>query len=269
MDCRETSQWISDAVDNRLRGALKHAFFEHLETCKNCRGEYEMEHLTKDFIRRRLTSVTAPAAVRSHILEMLAGETAARSSRLTFQSLFASRTVRYSVAVAFAILLILVGVNVLDEGPGPYGDVLANTMRNYDAMREGQLKPQMVAFDAEEVQKYFDAEASFHVMVPVIQECAFISGLISTLDGLQEAHILYKMDEDTYLYCYQVDVDKVMEDRMLNVPDEAMPVLKENKCFVKKMDDRTLILWISEDNLCAAVSGMDQSEMMELLAMNH
>lgn len=259
---------MSDAVDRRLEQSLEHPFLEHLGKCKNCRDEYEMERITKEVVRRRVPSVKAPVALSNHIVAELSSVSSERSSLSGLQAFFTSRGLRYSLAAGFALLLILVGVNVLDHRPDSYGDVLANTHKNYDAMRGGHLKPQMVAYEPDKVQKYFDDQASFNVMVPVISECAYIAGLISRLDGLQEAHILYKMDEETYLYCYQVDADKAIKDQMLSVPDEAMPMLTENKWYVKKMEDRTVMLWVSGNTLCAAVSSMDESEMMKFLTSN-
>ncbi|MEE9225593.1 MAG: zf-HC2 domain-containing protein [Bacteroidota bacterium] len=268
MDCREAKQWMSDAVDKRLERALEHAFINHLEECKDCWDEYDMERITKEVIRRRVPQVKAPVALTNRVVAMLASAPSSQSFRSGLQAVFASRALRYSLAAGFAVLLLLVGVSVFDHGPSSYGDVLANTQKNYDAMREGHLKPQMVAYEADRVQQYFDEQASFHVMVPAIEDCAYISGLISKLGDLQEAHILYKIDEETYLYCYQVDADKAIKGQMLNVPDEAIRMLNENKWYVKTLEDRTLMLWVSGNNLCAAVSSMHESEMMKILAAN-
>jgi len=268
VDCNEVKLRISEAVDKRLERAVERGFLAHLEHCKNCQGEYDMECVTKELVNRLLPHVKAPEALANRVVATLGSVPSSRLFRFGFRNVFTSTVVRYSLAAGFAILIVLVGVNVLDDGPSFYGDVLANTQRNYDAMRQGHLEPQMVAYEPDRVQQYFDEQASFHVSVPLIEECAYISGLISKYDGLQEAHIMYKMDEETFLYCYQVDADKAIKDQMLIIPEEAMLMLRENKWYVKKLEDRTLLLWISGNNLCAAVSSMDESKMVKFLAVH-
>ena len=268
MDCREAMQWLSDAVDKRLERNLDREIFEHLERCKNCRSEYEMERLTKEGVRRRLVSVKAPPPLVERVSESLVTVPVERTFFSAVRAFSGSRTFRWSVAAGLAIILVLVGVNVLDRGAGSRGDVLANTEKNYDAMRMGNMVPKMVAYEAERVQEYFNDQATFRVMVPAIDQCAYISGLVSMNQDVQEAHILFKMDDSTYLYCYQVDVDKAMADQTFTVPDEAVPMLDRNEWYIKSTGDRTMMLWKVGNTLCAAVSSMEKEEMRKLLAAN-
>lgn len=266
MNCDEFMQWISDGVDGRLERNLRRQFFKHLKTCKNCQREFELELITKEALTRRLLPAEASTALTDRVVSALRSEAAARSFGPRLHKAFASRALRYSIAVGLAVVLVLIGVSVVDHRPSFHGDVLANTERNYDAMREGSLKPQVVVYEPEKVQQYFDDGASFRVMVPAVGECAYIAGLLSRLNSIQEAHIFFKIDDETYLYVYEVPANAVLNRRMFQLPTEAERALAEGKWFVKRTKDRTFMLWLSENTLCAAISNMDEDSMIEALA---
>lgn len=266
MKCEEAIQWMSDAVDGRLPRDLRRPFFEHVQACRSCLREYEMEQLTKKAITKHLFPLSAPVDLKGRVVQQLASEAGSQPVVRRFRAAVATRAVRYSVAAVAAVLFILIGVNVLDHGSISPRDILASTQKNYEAMRQGTMKPEAIVYEPEEMQEYLQERASFNVVMPPVTECAYIAGLMSKLDGLQEAHILFKMDEVTYLYLYQVEYEKSIAKGLLQFPEESKPALRENKWFVKKLPDRTVMLWVSGETLCAAVSNMSESEMMEILS---
>ncbi len=71
VDCRESRDLMSGAVDDQLQSGESRHFNDHIEICGRCRDEYDLEKLTKAYIKRKITYVDVPYDLEQTIMAQL------------------------------------------------------------------------------------------------------------------------------------------------------------------------------------------------------
>ncbi|MCL5738405.1 MAG: zf-HC2 domain-containing protein, partial [Bacteroidetes bacterium] len=90
VDCRESRELMSGAVDNQLLKNESQGFYEHIEICGSCKDEFDLERLTKAYIRRKITLVDVPYDLEQAIMAQLFAEGGLEFNPGFFTQLFSS-----------------------------------------------------------------------------------------------------------------------------------------------------------------------------------
>ena len=271
MTCQEIKEHITAAVDRRLDGEIKQSFEAHMVQCPDCRSEFELELLTKKYLRARLVRSRAPSAISGRILSQLNAfadeeSSASRMSRLWAFPRLRPALVIGTIALVALVLFLSVPFNTRHRHTSPDdNNILHQSFNNYDAVLDGTLKPQVASSDPAEVKTFFAKSVNYDVKVPHISKCKLIGGLISNYQGKSLAHLVYKHGDEV-VYLYQIDMQTVLEGKTLMLPPKVREELLRTGWYTEAPHAKcSLVIWVVDSTLCTAVADMDKSSLIAYL----
>lgn len=275
MDCRESRELMSGAVDNELHGEEAEGFFEHIEICGSCRDEYELEALTKSYIKRKIAFVRVPVSLERAIREMIFSDTgllkqgALISRPFTnplFQPVMAILTVvLIGVALFFANrpnLIMPAGSSPPDSEAavqqGPQ-DMLIAAMNNFQDVLSGKFKSQITAITSADVSNFVNEKTGESVKLPVINEADWIGGSVSS-GGSKAVQAVYKIGEG-YIYIYTLPENDVTAG-VLSLPPSCASTIKKGEWYWG-MDENgdTQAAWTSGSRVFVATTNLDKKDL--------
>jgi anti-sigma factor RsiW len=270
--CREVEEYISPAVDGRLEQSIKSEFEQHLSQCVDCRSEFELERLTKNFVRISLPSTPAPAGFSQRIQNNLetVGESGSQqqaSVRSWLVPQWKPALAVGAIAIAAIFLFVSLPVTVRHSHTSPDdNDIIHQSFNNYDAVMAGTMTPALTSSNYDEVRSYFAKHLTYPAKVPRMDKCALIGGLVSEYQGKQLAHLVYRVG-DELIYMYQVDMPTIMEGKTLMLSEHAKQELLRTGWYVVSSHPKcSLVMWLVDETICTAVADIDQNELIAFLS---
>jgi hypothetical protein len=115
VDCRESRELMTGAVDNQLLRGESRLFHDHIELCVSCRDEYELEKLTKTYLKRKITFVDVPDDVEQAITARFSPDGNRKKKEGFISSLFGSNLFQPVLAIGTAA--VIGGVSVFGNRP--------------------------------------------------------------------------------------------------------------------------------------------------------
>ena len=269
MECKEFQELISEAVDDRLRTGNKEGFSNHAKVCPSCRTEFEMEQLTKNVVRAKLQFEATPPEVYRSVLSALRESPSPSGSWL--RSLFGSSVLNPAVALVALLVVIVGAVSLLQKNNAvPIStekNIIAQSISNYSAAMTGVLKPALVSHDPGDVRDFLSKDAPFDVSVATLDDCDWCGGVLSEINGVRLAHVVYKIGGEGLLYVYQVDANEALRGNKIALPENAKSVLARTGWYFEQTPEHcNVVLWRYKNTLCVAVSKMERAKMVALLA---
>lgn len=271
MDCNDVIDHISAAIDGEIDSALKSRFEEHICACPSCRNEFELEQLTKTFVRKHLRHRAVPAHVADEIDQIVA------------RAVDPPRTARWAgfdairrrpVWAAAAVVVVAAGIFLLSRPAGPTrhlhthpadGNVIHLTYNNFDEILTGSLVPQVSSPDPSIVKSFFTGKTNFDVAVPRLRDCTLIGGLYSEYHQGRLAHIVYRHN-DCVIYLFQAPLKTVFEGNDLMISAEAKREIIETGWYMENIiPDCSVAAWIIDSTLCIAIADIPQEELLATL----
>ena len=147
-------------------------------------------------------------------------------------------------------------------------DVIFQSLQNFARLEKGELKPARIASRAEDVHNYLDSTGTDFAVVHPMDCCRSYGVATSEYDGVKLAHIVYTLDGDV-MYVYQVRKAQVLEGSALVMPPAARTSLQKTGWYTDPHHPRcNVVVWISNETLCVAVSSMKKDEMLAMLNQN-
>ena len=275
MDCNEFQNQITPAVDKLLPKKESESFAAHAGACPQCRYDYEAESLTKKVVMTKATMVRTPGTVMQKILELLSREEASTASpqRWTFLGLSNRPYVKPALALAAACVAVLVILQLsrqdVTRNALPLhlsNNVIEQTLANYTAVVQGQVKPQLASNIPAQVQGFFAGKTDFPVVIPELGDFTLAGAVLNEHAGTTLAHVLYVRGDQT-IYMYEACWRTVIQGEKLQVPEHVREELLRTGWFAEtRRDGESLVLWTDGTTLCAAVSCMEKNELMTRLA---
>ena len=278
MDCRESRELMSGAVDNELSRQESEGFNEHIEICGSCRDEYELEKLTKAYLKRKVTFVDVPYDLGAAIMAQISSEGAITMEPGFFSRLFSNTIFQPVMAVGIVMIIAvvlffanrsnLIGPLSTSESieainaSGP--DVLTMAMDNFQEVMSGKFEPQITATNVADVSAYLKQNAGVAVPVPSIRDADWIGGSVTDADGGKATHVIFKIGEG-YIYIYSFP-RKAMESRSARLPSDCADAIRNNKWYWG-MDENgdTQAAWVDGNRICVATTNMDKSDLINYL----
>jgi hypothetical protein len=250
------------------------AFFGHLEVCPLCRREYYLEEAARSVVRRTVSRIAVPVAVRRSIIESVRAEARSETTgRAGFWTSVFGRVPAPAIGIGFALLLI--AFLLIPSGPNDdlirhaaANDVINQAASNFILIRDGKVKPGLTTCSPEQVHAYLNAHhVPFQVSVRPMEECDGYSAIVNEYDGVCLAHIVYKLG-DEMLYVYQVSKEEAFGTRAhLTVPRAARDAIEQTGWYTDPQHpDCNVVVWEEGGTLCAAASTMKKERMLTMLA---
>jgi len=276
MNCTEANALVGDAIDGELAAEARSAFFEHLQGCLTCRRAYELESMTKEVVRRACPRVATPPEAFRSVVDTIEREAQAPASIVAWvHEIFTPRRLVTGLVASIAIAVFLVFFDQPLETPllesdahTASNDVIFQSLQNFNRLEKGEFKPSLVATKAEDVHNYLDSSGLDFAVIQPMDCCKSYAAVTSEFGGIRLAHVVYTLEGDV-LYVYQVRKTHVLDGNTLVMPPAARTSLLKTGWYTDPHHpDCNVVVWISDETLCVAVSSMKKDEMLALLNQN-
>jgi hypothetical protein len=188
------------------------------------------------------------------------------------------------VGMIAAALLVIAGLWVLIDEPGPSASDIVDTpapavssdgtakkvpaenffnkaLQNFEAIRAGQLSPQISTGDSHELSEAFKEKGvGYDVLYPRVA-APLIGGVVSNHGALHFAHIIYTKGEQVY-YLFEVPQAELRKGDALYVTKDVMERLDHGeKVWQDPGGEQRLVMFKKGEIVCAMVSNAPRAAM--------
>lgn len=272
MDCKEFQEKVSAAVDRYLRNEEMDAFTEHGSRCPECQYEYEIESVTKAVVRSKAKLLPVPSGLLERIAEQINDEqNSGFAAMQTWLLAFLQRPfVKPAIVLSFASAVVVVFLTTGQPPVNPAADfatddVIQQSLTNYRAVMNGDIKPQLVSGRSENLKSFFSGKTDFPVLLPTMKSCSLVGGVLNDHSGAALAHVLYTHNSNL-IYVYQACWQTVIKGERLKLQQQAKDELQRTGWFAEsRPDGQTIVLWTKGTTLCAAVAHMSKKDLIACL----
>ena len=275
VDCRESHELMSGAVDNELSNEEASEFYDHIEICGSCKDEFELERLTKSYIRKKITFVDVPLDVESAIIEQITSYGGVELRQGFFPRFFSSNLLQPTFAVLLIVLMavVLVFVNrdyVIMPAPpiesienaqsSNVQDVLTLAEDDFQNVLDGTFKPQITTGRTADVAEFINRNTGYNITVPEVPRAEWIGGSVSTFNGVKIAHLVYKVGE-SYIYIYSFPKG-FAKSKKIFLPHACKRVMESKKWFWElDSNGDTQAVWCSGDHVYIATANVGKRDL--------
>ncbi len=249
---------IQDLLDNRLDAPARAEVERHLETCDECRREFEALQWTRQVAIKRFAQVETPAELREKIsLALRSGED--RPEARIVRPRFRMPKLAAALGVA-AILLIAIGlVVVFTAKPHNPLEIAARDFRDYKAQK---LPLELKTDDGKQMETFFATHGVWfrtRVFDLGMMNYRLIGGRIQRVD-----------DEPRAVFVYQGPADQILVCQMYAGTVAALPagaVERENKeirFYIYKKRGLTMVFWQEGTVVCVLTSDIGAEQVLQL-----
>jgi anti-sigma factor RsiW len=271
VNCEDFFPIISAAVDDHLEGDERRLLQEHLAVCASCRTEFELEQLTKQFIRQRAVRAKVPDHVSARIFQHVAQQAnAPLTVRRWLEELLPVPSWRTSFAAAGILIVVLSTLLTVKNLPHSHtqprdSNIIHQTFNYFDSVLKGQLIPTVTSNDPLRVESALSSNVNFKVHVPKLKRCTLVGGMFTNYNSEKIAHVIYQYN-DKLVYLYQTGYDAVEQRGGLELPAEARTELKQRGWYFENhLENCSLIIWLKGSTVCVALADMNRKELLECL----
>jgi len=276
MNCSSANALFGDALDGELTSGIRSALSEHLQHCLPCRKAYELESITKSTVRHECPRVSTPPETVQSVVAAIEREAESPVSIVAWvHEVFTVRRLMPALVASIAIAVFLVFFDQPLDTPllesdahTASNDVIFQSLQNFARLEKGELRPARIATKAEDVHNFLDSTGMDFAVIHPMDCCKSYGATTSEYGGIRLAHVVYTLDGDV-VYVYQVRKSHVLEGSTLIMPPAARTSLQKTGWYTDpRHPECNVVLWISDQTLCVAVSSMKKDEMLALLNQN-
>lgn len=277
MNCSETLEYLSAAVDRQLEEERRKEFDAHVLSCPSCRNEFEMEMMIKQIISKKLPLEKVPTQLRNEIFQGLTAKAPAEGAwrdraRPFFGNFLARPLVRPALVFTIIVLLTGVGITLLTRlGKGPFGpetaaaDVVEQAVQHYSSYLRGSVKLQFISSDHDELRDYFQSRVKFDVYVPRLTDCELIGGVLCEHEGTAFLNLVYKKNQKI-VYFYTACSKEIEAKGKIALSAKAKSDLKQSGWFFDtSREECNVAVWEVNDEICSVVADLGKEELIALL----
>ena len=277
MNCREILESVSAAVDGELEQEKKQEFDEHIAKCFSCRGELEIETITKHVIGGTLPSAKAPDSLRAGILRQVYAGFSTQAAggmgvRAILGNLFSRPLVKPALVLGVLLVVVLVGITVLTRRqPEPLtfesapSDMIDQAVEHYSRYLQGGVRLQLVSSNHDEVRNFFKDKVTYEVYVPEMDNSKLVGGVLCEHEGIKFLNLVYRIG-DKVIYFYMGCSKEMKAKGRIGLSAKAETDLKETGWYFDTTRVKcNVAVWKEEDEVCSAVADMKKEELLALL----
>jgi hypothetical protein len=277
---------MSGAVDNQLLRDETKDFYDHIEICGSCRDDYELEKLTKAYLKKKITFVDVPYDVEKAIMAQFSSHVPQKRRRGFISRLFSNSMFQPILAVGIVLIIgiVLFFANkpniilpILQEPASVVStrqDALSLAETNFQDVLSGKFKPEITAAAISDVASYLNQNAGYAMRLPSVASADWIGGLVSSYDGNKMAQVVYKMGED-YIYICSFPRNVVDSPPKADAPSVREKIFLPLKCtkaienkgwfWSENSNGDTQAAWSSDDHVCIATSNLEKNDLVVYL----
>lgn len=268
---------MSGAIDKQLHHDESEGFYEHIEICGSCRDEYELEKLTKAYIKRKITFVDVPYDVELAVVSQFSSGPDGTRKRGLFSRLLSNSIFQPMLAVG---LVVVIGVllffaneanimlpdsrDIAGTVQAAQQDALSLAETNFQDVLSGKFKPQITAVAMSDVASYLNQNVGYSVQLPTVAGTDWIGGTVSNYYGDKLAEVVYKMGE-AYIYICSFPSNSVSS-RKISIPQNCAKAIESNRWFwCENSNGDIQAAWSNADHICVATSNLGKSDLAAYL----
>jgi len=255
---RHYKEELQDWLDQRLDAATCDEVERHVETCAECRREYEAMAWTKQQTTRHLAPTEAPAELRATILQALRAEQPADVCETADPAFWRQHLRPLLAAAAVVLFTAILGIGYF-LNPAALSEVVA---RDFRAYQTEQLAMELSTGDVKAMEVYFaDHGVAFNTRVfdLAMMNYQLVGGRVQQPGARPRALFVYRGPANQKLVC-QMFAGKVGE-----LPKGA--TLRENKgiqFYIYEKAGLTAVFWQEGAVVCVLVSDIQPEEVVQL-----
>ena len=249
---------LQDWLDGRLDAATCDQVERHVETCVECRREYEAMWWTKKFAAKNFAGKQAPAELRASILAALRAEGHAQGAGTAQPSFWRRQGRTMLAAAAVLVLAAILGFTYLLRQP----NLPAVVAQDYLAYRTQQIALELSTADVKQMEAYFAGHGvAFNTRVFDLgmMKYQLAGGRVQRPGRAPRALFVYRGPANQQLIC-QMFAGQVGE-----LPQGA--TLRENKgikFYTYQTKGVTAVFWQEGAVVCVLVSDIPPEEVVQL-----
>jgi mycothiol system anti-sigma-R factor len=263
VECKKFQEQITAAVDDALTEQERQELDAHLRQCPACTSSYAAEAATRSLLKTRCKRMRAPGHVLHTITMQLDAEPLEERSR--FKELLGSIYFRPAIAFAFACMAIVFLVN---NDSIKRTNVMKQAFSNYRAVLRGEIKPQMLSSNVEQVQRFFSGKTEFPAFVPTMNGCTLVGGVVNEVSGKTLAHVVFNHHGSELVYVYEACWETVQQGELFHLSKEIQDQVRSGEPYVATdAQGCTVVLWQKNKTLCSAVAKLDQETLLACLGV--
>jgi hypothetical protein len=272
VNCQEIIELISAEVDGELDQDKKIRLHDHLRTCRNCLGTFELEKLTKLYIGRKLKRTASPAALKIGILQQLQPEPDPIHPRDTFLRRIVSipkwqimTTLAGSAAIIAIAFLLLPWRSDIPHNPPFNNNIIHQTFNNYHGILQGKIIPAVMTDNPAVAETYFVHNNQFPAYIPPMNNCKLLGAMYNKYTHEGIAHLVYKYDDHIIYIVEAALLDLTDKDGLVIPADVLAEVMKGEWYREDRIKDYSMIMWIHDATLCCAMTNISNQQLLACL----
>jgi anti-sigma factor RsiW len=246
---------IQDLLDNRLDAPMRAEVERHLESCAECRREFEALRWTKLFAAKQFAAKEAPPELRQNILRTLKADDGRP------EAVAPGRAQKLKPILAWAAALVALGILALILIPRQRGlpEVIARDFRAYQSHK---LTLELNTGDLKEMEAFYATHGvPFKVQVSDLRRVNYrlVGGRVQYLKGRPAALYIYRGPDNQVLICHMY-TGKASE-----LP--AGSVERENrgiKFHIYQVKGITTVFWQEGKLVCVLSSDIPVEDVVQL-----
>jgi anti-sigma factor RsiW len=248
---------IQDLLDNRLDAPMRAEVKRHLESCPECRREFEALRWTKLLAAKQFAAKEAPSGLRHNILRTLKADAGAPEAvtRRAF------RTQKLKPILAWAAALVALGILALILIPKQPNlpEVIARDFRDYRSQR---LTLELKTGDVKQMEAFFATHGvpfTTRVFDLGMMNYRLVGGRVQDLQGQPTALFVYRGPDNQALLC-----------RMYAGTVSELPAgsnereNREIKFHIYQIKGVTMVFWQEGRVVCVLSSDMPAENVVQL-----
>jgi anti-sigma factor RsiW len=249
---------IQDLLDNRLGAPMRAEVERHLESCGECRREFEALRWTKSFVAKQFAAKAAPSELRENILRAL--ETDGGTPK-TITPRPGFRTQKLKPILAWAAALVALGILVflLIPKQRTLPQVIARDFRSYQNQK---LTLELNTGDVKKMEAFFGTHGlpfTPHVYDLSAKNYPLVGGRVQYLQSHRTEWVVYRGPDNQDLVC-QMYVGNVSELPVGSVEREH----RGKKFHIYQVKGVTMVFWQDRKMVCVLISDMPTENVVQL-----
>jgi len=277
-DCQKAKELMSGAVDNELSEEEYSFFDRHIESCKTCRNEFELEKLTQTYFKEKVGLLDPPDDLLESIRERLSEEDAIHVNRRQIPILRFHRYLWPALGIAIISIFVIVSafLRKSDKPTSEFSeefpfatmqhttDALILSDYGFQNVLRGEFHSQITTHNADNIIEFIKRKAGYSIPLPVIHDADWIGGNVTMLQKEKVVNVVYKMGK-SYIYVYAFPTS-LAHANQVSLSRKCIKTLDRNEWFWNHGTKGELqVAWGYKNCVCVVTSNLDQSNLMTYL----
>ena len=269
---KENIVLLTALVDGEIDDAkLKSELERFISSDSNAELEFEIQSLIKNLVKNKVAFIKAPQKLHRRITRKLLREVESQPGKI-LPPVFTTRYISYATVavIILAIVLIIFNRPPLDdeynfaiEQQGS-NNMFVQAQNNFQAIIDGQLKPQLISDNPEVLKNYFELNGvRYTTIIPEFDRLNLFGAVISDEGGEKFAHHVYTTTEGKVVYLYQVKKETIIDGEKITLTSELVKYLEKGSCYSSSQNKTSTVIVKVNNNICTVVSNLTQIELQQ------